>query len=115
MKAGGKMLKESKHPRDPRPDLVRDHRLWEIVLYNCWHLKENDLYFLLHGIRCGGAEITKTQTSYTLMPGEWSDTEWDEIKRNNLSPLKIDLMLVFKLTRVGKVTDEKPPEEFLRK
>ena len=107
-------MEKKRHPSDPRNDLVTDHRHWMNVLWNCWHLEQN-LYYLLHGIRCGGAEIIRTNSSFRLMPGEWSDAEWEKIRHDKLSAYQDELVYLFKLTKIGKVTDEKPPEEFLRK
>ena len=99
----------SEHPADPRKDLVSDLRHWKDVLWNCWHL-DKDLYGLLHGIRCGGAQLVLTQSSYRLMPGEWSESEWEDI-RQRLEPVRGKLVRVFKLTRFGTVTKEKVLEE----
>jgi hypothetical protein len=100
-----------RHPSDPRKELVSDHRYWEDVLYNAWHLEEKNLYGLLHGLRCGGAELTLTKHGYRLMPGKWNESEWEEIKQNRLSHFRHELVFVFQLTRLGKVTDEEPPFE----
>jgi hypothetical protein len=95
------------HPSDPRPDLVSDHKYWREVLHNCWHL-ERKLYYLLHGIRCGGAEITLTQKSFMLLPGEWNEAEWEDIKQR-LIPIRNKLIKVFMITRMGKVENMEVP------
>ena len=46
------------------------------------------------------------------MPGEWDESEWEEIKQIKLGPFRDKLIKVFKLTRIGKVTNEKIPDEF---
>lgn len=102
------MAKELKHPYVPRGDLVSDRKHWQDVLWNCWNL-DKDLYGLLHGIRCGGAELALTQNSYRLMPGEWSVIEWQDI-RQRLEPVRDKLLQVFKLARFGTVTKEKLPD-----
>jgi len=108
LKAGDGMQEKPRHPGDPRKDLATDHRLWKDLLWNCWHL-QIDLYYLLHGIRCGGAELTLTQNSYRLMPGEWSESEWEDIKRKHLDPIREKLINILKLTRFGKITEETLP------
>lgn len=104
MRAGDNMQEKKRHPGDPRTDLVGDHRLWRDLLWNCWHLNM-ELYGLMHGIRCGGAELTLTQNSYRLMPGEWNDAEWEDIKRKYLSPVREKVANMLRLTRFGKVTE----------
>ncbi|MDA8228743.1 MAG: hypothetical protein M0T74_13800 [Desulfitobacterium hafniense] len=100
---------KERHPGDPRSDLVTDHRHWKELLWNCWQ-SERDLYYLLHGLRCGGAELILTQRGYRLVPGDWNQTEWDKDIRHRLNPFKDKLVTIFKLTRVGKITNEKLPE-----
>lgn len=99
---------------DPRSDKMDDHGYWEELLLNSWNI-DRALHFLLHGIRCGGAEVMRTQKGFHLMPGEWNGTEWEEIKRDKLSPFRDKLINVFKLTRFGRVTDEKIPDGFFDK
>lgn len=106
-------MQEGKHPGDPRPDLVADHRHWARVLYNTWYI-EQDVYFLLHGLRSGGAELILSQKGYRLMPGEWSIEEWEGDIKNQLNPFKDKLVNIFRQTRIGKVTDIIPPEEWAK-
>lgn len=105
---------EPRNLPDPRSDKADDHGYWEELLWNSW-VSDRDLHFLLHGMRCGGAEVMKTQKSFSLLPGEWGATEWEEIKRDKLSPFRDKLIHVFKLTRFGRVTNEKLPDGFLDK
>jgi hypothetical protein len=97
---------------DPRRDKTDDHAYWEELLWNSWNM-DKPLFYLLHGIRCGGSEVIRTQRGFSLMPGEWDESEWDDIKRDKLSPFKDNLIRVFKMTRFGRVSDEKFPEGFL--
>lgn len=103
-----KQTTQPKHPYVPRPDLVSDMRHWKDVLWNCWQL-DKDLYGLLHGIRCGGAQLVLTQSSFRLQAGEWSETEWQDI-RQRLEPVRDKLLHAFRLARFGTVTNEKVPE-----
>lgn len=100
---------ESRRPGDPRPDLVKDHRHWEEVLYNSWHI-DKDIYYLLHGIRCGGAELILTMRGFRLLCGEWNEAEWENDIKNRLNPFKDKLVNIFKLTRFGKVSEEILPD-----
>lgn len=93
------------HPSDPRPDKISDHKHWKDVLWNAWHV-DQDLYGVLHGVRCGGAEIVLTSTSFMLVPGDWSPGEWDDVKQRYLSPVKDKLIEVFRMSRLGLMTDE---------
>ncbi|WP_193787870.1 hypothetical protein [Desulfitobacterium hafniense] len=94
---------------DPRKDMSVDHRYWEDLLWNAWHFTK-PLYYILHGIRCGGGELTLTKASFRLLPGDWSAEEWDEIKQKYLDPMRDKLVSILKLTRAGKVTEEELPE-----
>jgi len=95
------------HPSDPRLDKISDHKYWKDVLWNVWHT-DQDLYGVLHGIRCGGAEMVLTANSFMLVPGDWNPAEWDDVKQRYLIPCKDKLVGVFKLTRFALYTDEKP-------
>jgi hypothetical protein len=103
------MNKKDHYLGDPRGDKKDDHTHWQELLWNCWH-SEKDLYYLLHGIRCGGAEVIRTQKGFRLMPGEWSESEWEEIRQSKLNPFRDKLVSIFKLTRIGKVSTEKLPD-----
>ncbi|MFZ3132864.1 MAG: hypothetical protein WA125_17600 [Desulfosporosinus sp.] len=87
-----------RHPGDPRPELVTDHKSWQEILLYCWQM-DKPLYYLLHGIRCGGAGVTVTRGSFRLQQGQWSVAEWEDIK-TRLSPFRDKLVKVFKATRV---------------
>ncbi len=93
---------------DPRPDKAADHQYWENILRNCWDM-EKELYYILHGIRCGGGELILTQSSLKLLPGEWSDNKWDEIRQKELTPHRDKLVEILRISRVMKVSNEKPP------
>jgi hypothetical protein len=96
-----------RHPGDPRPDLVTDRKSWQEILLYAWHM-DKELYYLLHGIRCGGAGVIATKGSFRLVTGEWSESEWEDIK-TRLNPFKDKLVKAFKVTRVQL------PLEFLSK
>lgn len=86
---------------DPRPDL-RDTRLWNRVLTNCHKLRPV-LCWMLYTLRCGGAQLKETDSSYRLLPGEWTEDAWDEAKQYLLTPKKDDIMYVFQISRLGQV------------
>lgn len=102
-------MEQSIHPSDPRPDKVSDHRHWKKVLWNAWN-HNKDLYGVLHGLRCGGAEMVLTAKSFMLLPGEWKQEEWDDVKQRYLAPHKDQLISLFKLTRFALYTTEKLPD-----
>ncbi len=93
---------------DPRADKAVDHKYWENLLWNCWHLQK-DLYYLLHGVRCGGGELTLTRDSLRLLPGDWTDSEWEEIKQKRLNPSREKLIGILRLARAGKVSEQELP------
>lgn len=93
---------------DPRADKAVDHKYWEDLLWNCWHV-ERKLYYVLHGVRCGGGELTLTRDSFRLLPGEWETAEWNEIKSVRLDPHKDRLIGILRLSRVMRVTEEELP------
>ena len=95
--------KQPEHPYEPRPELVTDHKSWQEILLYCWHM-DKSLYYLLHGIRCGGAGVTVTKGSFRLMPGEWNESDWEDV-RTRLNPFKDKLINVFKNARI-----QLPPE-----
>lgn len=70
------------------------------------------MYFLLQGIRCSGAEVMTTQESFRLLPGGWSESEWEDIKQNRLSQYRDKLIEIFRLTRLGRATDAEIPKQF---
>lgn len=100
------------HPSDPRPDKVSDHKHWKDVLHNAWHA-DQDLYGVLHGVRCGGAKIALTETSFMLLPDEWEQGQWDDIKRKYLMPHQKKIVEVFKMSRLGRIGE--PPERIFDK
>lgn len=72
---------------DPRPDIVEDTALWAAILAEA---QRNDpfpddprsVFGLLHGMRCGGAQLLITETgairlNYAplIKPGLWSNKE----------------------------------------
>ncbi len=99
---------------DPRRDKSVDHQYWEDILWNAWHFTK-PLYYILHGIRCEGGELTLTKDSFRLLPGEWPATEWEEVKQKHLDSVKDSLIKILKLTRVGKVTEEQLPAGLFEK
>lgn len=93
---------------DPRADKAVDHKYWEDLLWNCWHV-ERTLYYVLHGIRCGGGELTLTRDSFRLLLGDWSTSEWEDIKRNRLDQHRETLIGMLRISRVMRVTEEELP------
>jgi hypothetical protein len=103
---------------DSRSDKAVDHKYWLDLLWNAWHLDTtlNSLYYLLHGIRCGGGELTLTKDSFRLLQGEWAEKDWEKVKKENLGPVKDKLISLMRGTRFGKVvemSDADIPEEWL--
>ncbi|WP_052298589.1 hypothetical protein [Syntrophobotulus glycolicus] len=102
------MPEQGNYKGDPRADLRTDSQYWQRLLLNCWHM-EKDLYYILHGVRCGGGELILTSNSLMLRPGEWSEKKWDEIKQEELVPYREKLIEVLRVSRVMSITDEMVP------
>ncbi|MDN5324056.1 MAG: hypothetical protein PWQ67_2510 [Clostridia bacterium] len=103
-----------RHMLDPREDLRKDSKLWVRLLYNAYHFNK-EVYGVLHGLRCGGAQITLTPESFKLLPGEWTVQEWEENKSKYLDPIKKELIKIFKISRIGKIVNEEIPEGIFTK
>jgi hypothetical protein len=62
--------------RDPRPDLVDDHREWACLLAT-QHARDgtnpHGLYGTLHGLRCEGARLVLDHGRLRIEPGEIGD------------------------------------------
>lgn len=116
-----KQFKTNTTTIDPRPDLTQDHRHWVRILTNAQAFYDThstinggqtSLYKIIHGIRCGGAILEETRHGYKLHPGneEWVlPEEWEKVKRRWLDPVKDDLLKLFKLSKLGQVTNEDLP------
>ena len=100
---------------DPRPDIKADHLDWMDILQNClvWdgftEGHGEHLWGVLHGLRCGGAQIRRIKSSgsggglgYKLLPGDedWKqEAEWQRIRKEHLDGVKEDLVELFKFTK----------------
>ncbi len=61
---------------DPRPDLTNDTELWTTFLMIAM-LVDEQLAHILHGFRCAGARLIKTNAGYVLRPEFNKDSLWD--------------------------------------
>ena len=63
---------------DPRPDLTTDATLslWTKLL-NMALIEDEQLAYILHGFRCAGARLTKTNAGYSMRPEFNKDSLWD--------------------------------------
>jgi hypothetical protein len=61
---------------DPRPDLTNDTELW-ITFLMIAELMDEQLAHILHGFRCAGARLIKTNAGYVLRPEFNKDSLWD--------------------------------------
>lgn len=61
---------------DPRPDLKEDTLEWDWFLKRACEVNE-DLAYILHGFRCSGARLIKTNSGYVMRPEFNSNTLWD--------------------------------------
>jgi hypothetical protein len=90
----------SKYMYDPRPDLKEDSRLWEKVLKKA-ETKDNRVYFILHGFRCGGAKLEIKDDKVNMKPRIGENYLWQSRKEYNkdrnqwLMPLKVSISEIF--------------------
>ena len=90
----------SQYKYDPRPDLTEDSQLWEKVLRNA-ATKDNKVYSILHGFRCGGAKLEIKNNKVNMKPriGEkylWqSQDEYDKDRKEWLMPLRESISEIF--------------------
>ncbi len=71
---------------DPRPDLEVDHGYW-VALLTSAKLKSQDVFGVLHGLRCGGAGLVRDRiTGLRIVPGEWVAGRYNECKTKYLRP-----------------------------
>jgi hypothetical protein len=99
-----------KKTMDPRTDLMSDSCLWEKIFWNADQISPG-LFGSLHFLRCGGARIETTQTSFKLLPGaeEWILPKmWSEQKAKVLDPIRGELIRLFQITRLGLIQDAPP-------
>lgn len=80
------VTKLTQYELDPRPDLDQDHGYW-VALLTLAKRKSQDVFGILHGLRCGGAGLQKDRISgLRIVPGEWQAVEYDEYKQKYLRP-----------------------------
>lgn len=63
------------HMEDPRPDLT-DTELWANFLMIAM-LADEQLAYILHGFRCAGARLLKSNSGYIMRPEFNKDSLWD--------------------------------------
>jgi hypothetical protein len=61
---------------DPRPDLTNDTELWTTFLMIAM-LVEEQLAHILHGFRCAGARLIKTNAGYVMRSEFNKNSLWD--------------------------------------
>ncbi len=61
---------------DPRPDLTTDTELWTNFLMIAM-LMDEQLAYILHGFRCAGARLLKSNSGYIMRPEFNKDSLWD--------------------------------------
>jgi hypothetical protein len=89
---------------DPRPDLVEDSELWKRVLVEA-DATDLEVYSILHGFRCAGAQIVRSGHGIQLRPridpsgstSVWTTSEDYRADRERwLVPLRDQLTTVFR-------------------
>jgi hypothetical protein len=61
---------------DPRPELEQDSNLWELFI-SVSYLMDEQLAYILHGFRCAGARLLKSNSGYIMRPEFNKDSLWD--------------------------------------
>lgn len=99
---------------DPRSDLVEDHPFWVAVLLAArkvatglggndvlisteQHTKNQALYEVLLGLRCGGARLARDgRTGFRIEPGEWTRADYAVMREEHLMPLAKEIKMVLR-------------------
>lgn len=82
---------------DPRPDLTKDHDLWKKVLFAAERFNQN-LYGVLHGLRCGGCILTINSQTHSLdfqFSDEFNKEFRQHIKQKYIQPYTKDIKTIF--------------------
>jgi|GEM_PF-6634882 len=99
----------SDNTTDPRSDLKNDHFFWEELLINSKQMFP-EVFPTLHGIRCSGAGLAKTDTrGLKLLPGENTPKEWEDTKTRWLAPIREQLVKLLQVTSMGRLEDGEFP------
>lgn len=53
---------------DPRPDLTADSKSWTSLLHLAWY-EDHDLWGALHGLRCVGGRLMRSEGRTVIAPG----------------------------------------------
>ena len=85
---------------DPRPDLVSDHRLWEVLLTQI--VDDEAAGWVLNASRCDGATLRWDNGMYHIVPiidprlGFDSEEDWREFREKWLMPMKQQIVSYLK-------------------
>jgi len=71
---------------EPRPDLKEDTDYWRKVLRKTKKY-DNEIYNLLHFLRCSGVRIKEKNGRLNITPGKEFD-EWEKYRKEYLMPIK---------------------------
>ncbi|ACV58115.1 hypothetical protein [Alicyclobacillus acidocaldarius] len=92
---------------DPRPDLVSDHRLWEVLLTQV--VNDDATGWTLNAARCGGATLRWDNGMYHIVPiidprlGFDSQEDWQSFREKWLVPMGKQIAKALK--SLGKACD----------
>jgi len=71
---------------EPRPDLKKDTEYWQNLLKKAYNL-DNQVYNLLHFLRCSGTQLKDDNGSLRMVPAE-DFKEWNKYRKEYLLPIK---------------------------
>lgn len=77
---------------DPRPDLIADHDLWELLLTKV--VQDDELGWVLNGARCAGCRLVWDKDRLKLEPilnpklGFDNESDWLELRDKWLAPMQ---------------------------
>lgn len=84
-----------KNKYDPRRDLVKDSKLWYILL-NIAERKDENLYNILHGLRCIGARLLYKNQKLQMVQGkEIENSSWEQYRVDWLFPYAKNVKEIF--------------------
>lgn len=87
--SGVQVTKITQYELDPRPDLEKDHGYWVALLLAAKQRGKDgkEVFGILHGLRCGGANLVRDRISgLRIVPGEWDTNSYADYRDKYLRP-----------------------------
>lgn len=104
------IIKEGKHPEDPRPDLKEDAFIWKELLKRFWSLNK-ELYYAFHALRIGESKLTllADDVRFTFSK-EYTEEFVNKVRNEYLNPNK-DIIIITLKRLANDLNKEKTLED----